>query len=188
MLDSLLQLIHVLASMVWLGGMFFAHFCLRPAAQQLEPPVRIGLLCGVLQRFFTAVTVAIAALLASGIWMLGRTARQVVQSGGQFSLPLDWALMVAIGLVMTGIFGYIRLVLFKQLVLAKEAGNWPEAGRWMAKIKTWVATNLGLGVAIVAFGDPAVVPCWRRVAAFVQDAEARLTASRCQAEWGDLLT
>ena len=150
MLDSLLQLIHVLATMVWLGGMFFAHFCLRPAAQQLEPPVRIGLLCGVLQRFFTAVTVAIAALLASGIWMLGRTARQVVQSGGQFSLPLDWALMVAIGLVMTGIFGYIRLVLFKQLVLAKEAGNWPEAGRWMAKIKTWVATNLGLGVAIVA--------------------------------------
>ena len=58
--------------------------------------------------------------------------------------------MVAIGLVMTGIFGYIRLGLFKQLVLAKEAGNWPEAGRWMAKIKTWVATNLGLGVAIVA--------------------------------------
>ena len=44
MLDSLLQLIHVLASMVWLGGMFFAHFCLRPAAQQLEPPVRIGLM------------------------------------------------------------------------------------------------------------------------------------------------
>lgn len=38
MLDSLLQLIHVLASMVWLGGMFFANFCLRPAAQQLEPP------------------------------------------------------------------------------------------------------------------------------------------------------
>ena len=38
MLDSLLQLIHVLASMVWLGGMFLAHFCLRPAAQQLEPP------------------------------------------------------------------------------------------------------------------------------------------------------
>ena len=79
MLDSLLQLIHVLASMVWLGGMFFAHFCLRPAAQQLEPLVRIGLMCGVLQRFFAAVTVAIAALLASGIWMLGRTARQVVQ-------------------------------------------------------------------------------------------------------------
>jgi len=113
--------------------------------------LRIGLMCCVLQRFFAAVTVAIAALLASGIWMLGRTARQVVQSGGQFALPLDWALMVAIGLVMTGIFGYIRLVLFKQLFLAKEAGNWPEAGRWMAKIKTWVATNLGLGVAIVAF-------------------------------------
>ena len=41
MLVSLLHLFYVLASMVWLGGMFFAHFCLRPAAQQLEPPVRI---------------------------------------------------------------------------------------------------------------------------------------------------
>ena len=103
-----------------------------------------------LQRFFTAVTVAIAALLASGIWMLGRTARRVVQSGGQFAPAIGLGLDGRHWLGDDGHFGYIRLVLFKQLVLAKEAGNWPEAGRWMAKIKTWVATNLGLGIAIVA--------------------------------------
>ena len=57
--------------------------------------------------------------------MLGRTARQVVQSGGQFSLPLISTLMVAIGLVMTGILATSGWCFFKQPVLAKEAGNWP---------------------------------------------------------------
>ena len=58
--------------------------------------------------------------------------------------------MVAIGLVMTGILATSGWCFSNSSFFAKEAGNWPEAGRWMAKIKTWVATNLGLGVAIVA--------------------------------------
>ncbi len=150
MTDTALKLIHVLATILWLGGMFFAHFCLRPAAQTLEPPARIELMHGVLRRFFVFVFVAVVALVASGIWMVGRTARQTVQSGGHFSLPIDWALMVLLGLVMTAIFGYIRLVLFRQLTQAKAAQNWPSAGAVMGSIKTWVAANLALGVATVA--------------------------------------
>ena len=50
MLDSLLQLIHVLASMVWLGRNVLCPFLPRPAAQQLEPPCASDC-CAVLQRF-----------------------------------------------------------------------------------------------------------------------------------------
>ena len=55
----------------------------------------------------------------------------------------------------------------------------------MAKIKTWVATSLGLSIAIVALvtllgADAGGV----FGSAFVQHAGARLTASRCRSRWG----
>ena len=40
MLYRALKTLHVLAIVVWIGGMVFAHFFLRPAAARLEPPVR----------------------------------------------------------------------------------------------------------------------------------------------------
>ena len=51
MLYNALKLTHVLSIIVWIGGMVFAHFFLRPAVQMLEPPQRVALMHGVLQRF-----------------------------------------------------------------------------------------------------------------------------------------
>ena len=83
MIDATLKTLHVLSIIVWIGGMVFAHFFLRPAVAQLEPPVRLRLMHDVLGRFFRAVLAASLLTLASGVWMLGRVARQVVQSGGK---------------------------------------------------------------------------------------------------------
>jgi len=50
---KLLYLVHVLATVVWVGGMFFAHQCLRPVVRaQLEGPQRLRLWNGVFGRFF----------------------------------------------------------------------------------------------------------------------------------------
>ena len=38
MLYQLLKLVHVLSIVIWTGGMFFAHFCLRPAVAKLDAP------------------------------------------------------------------------------------------------------------------------------------------------------
>ena len=38
MFYSVLKFIHVIAVILWVGGMLFAHCFLRPAAAQLEPP------------------------------------------------------------------------------------------------------------------------------------------------------
>ena len=46
-----LKLAHLLAIIVWVGGMVFAHFFLRPAAQSLEPPQRLRLMHDVAARF-----------------------------------------------------------------------------------------------------------------------------------------
>ena len=149
MLYNALKLVHVLSIIVWVGGMVFAHFFLRPAAQSLEPPQRVRLMHDVLQRFFAAVTAAVVLVLGSVLWMIGRAAKQVVQTGGVFSMPLDWTIMATLGLVMIAIFGHIRFALFRRLQRAVAASDWPSGAKAMGSIRSWVGVNLALGVVIV---------------------------------------
>ena len=134
MLYATLKLLHILSIVVWIGGMFFAHFFLRPAA---------------LQRFFGAVLIAIVIVLATGLWMIGRVAKESVQAGLSFNMPLDWTIMATLGLVMMAIFGHIRFALFKRLSKAVVASDWPAGGAALASIRTWVSVNLAIGVVII---------------------------------------
>ena len=149
MFYALLKALHLFAIIVWIGGMVFAHFFLRPAAGILEPAVRVRLMHGVLQRFFGAVLIAIAVTLVTGLWMIGRVAKQLVQSGASFNMPLEWTLMATLGVVMMLIFGHIRFVLFKRLSGAVQALDWPAGAAVLGQIRTWVLVNLSLGVLIV---------------------------------------
>lgn len=149
MIYAILQLIHVLAIVVWVGGMAFAHFFLRPAAQFLEPPLRVRLMHGVLQRFFGAVLVVIVLVLGTGLWMIGRVAKESVQAGLSFAMPLDWMIMATLGVLMMAIFGHIRFALFKRLSRAVAASDWPAGGAALASIRTWVGVNLAIGVVII---------------------------------------
>ena len=149
MIYATLKTVHVLSIIVWLGGMVFAHFFLRPAAARLEAPLRLRLMHDVLGRFFQAVLVASLLTLASGVWMLGRVARQVVQSGGSFEMPLAWTVMAVLGIAMVAIFMHIRFVIFKRLGRAVAASEWAAAGAALAQIRTWVSINLGLGAVVL---------------------------------------
>ena len=104
MIYATLKTIHVFSIVLWIGGMAFAHFFLRPAVAQLEASVRLRLMHDVLGRFFQAVLVASLLTLASGVWMLGRVAKQVVQSGGRFDMPTSWTLIAVLGVAMVAIF------------------------------------------------------------------------------------
>ena len=56
---AIAYVLHVLAALIWVGGMFFAHSSLRPtAAETLQPPERLRLLTGVFKRFFNAFQLA----------------------------------------------------------------------------------------------------------------------------------
>jgi uncharacterized membrane protein len=149
MFYATLKTLHVLAIVVWIGGMVFAHFFLRPAVAQLEPPMRLRLMHDVLGRFFRAVFVASLLTLFSGLWMLGRVAKQVVQSGGNFNMPLSWTIMAVLGVAMVAIFMHIRFALYKRLGAAVAASDWAKGGAALAQIRTWVAINLGLGVLVL---------------------------------------
>ena len=149
MIYSLLKLTHVLSIIVWIGGMVFAHFFLRPAVAGLEPPQRVRLMHDVLGRFFQAVLVLATLTLVSGLWMIGRVAKEAVQSGAAFHMPLAWTVMATLGLVMVAIFGHIRFALFKRLKHAVDLADWPAGGAALSAIRQWVVVNMVLGLTIV---------------------------------------
>ena len=147
---ALLKTVHVLAVLVWVGGMAFAHFFLRPSLTVLEPPQRLALMHAVLGRFFRAVLWATGAVLLTGFWMLGRVARQFHALDAPIVWPWDWWLMAAVGVLMVGIFAHIRLVRWPVMDRAVQARDWPAAGAALAGIRQWVAVNLALGLGLVA--------------------------------------
>lgn len=149
MIDAALKTLHLLSIIVWLGGMVFAHFFLRPAVARLEPAERLRLMHDVLGRFFQAVLVASLLTLATGVWMLGRVAKQAVQSGGSFEMPLAWTLMAVLAVAMVAIFLHIRFALYTRLGRAVAASEWAAGAAALGQIRNWVSVNLGLGVLIV---------------------------------------
>lgn len=150
MLYALLKTVHVLAVVLWVGGMAFAHFFLRPSLALLEPPQRLALMREVLRRFFAAVLVASLLTLATGLGMLDQAARPVIQAGACMTWPVDWIAMTVLGLLMLAIFGYIRFVLYRRFTAALDAADLPAAAAGLAGIRLWVGINLAIGLALIA--------------------------------------
>lgn len=150
MFYATLKTIHLLSVIVWIGGMVFTQFFLRPAVAVLAAPERVRLMHDVLGRFFNAVLLAAGLTLASGSWMIGRMARQMAQSGVKFNMPIEWMVMAALGILMLLILGHIRFALYPRLTRAVVASAWPAGGAALASIRTWVLVNLVIGVLIVA--------------------------------------
>ena len=141
---KLLYLAHVLATVVWVGGMLFAHQCLRPVAlAQLEGPQRLRLWNGVFGRFFPWVWVSVATLLASGHAL-------ILQFGGFKGLPVHVHLMTGVGYLMAAIFAYIFFIPYQALKKNVAAQIWPAAGVALNRIRVLVGTNLTLGLLNIA--------------------------------------
>ncbi len=149
MLYALLKTVHLLCIVAWVGGMFFTLHCLRPAVAALDGPARVRLMHATLARFFKVVLVAAALVLVTGGWMMNKAAQAAAQAGGKFNMPLDWYVMVVLGVLMVAIFGHIRFVLFKRLGQAVDTQAWPAGAAALGSIRSWVMVNLGLGIAIV---------------------------------------
>lgn len=137
--------LHLLGTIVWVGGMFFAHMALRPAANELlEPAQRLPLLYRTLSGFFPWVWASMVLILGSGYWIfLGLWA-------GQAGLYVH--LMQGIGLIMVGVFVYIYFLPFRKMGQALAKGNFPLAGTRMALIRQLIGTNLILGLIATTVG------------------------------------
>jgi uncharacterized membrane protein len=142
-MPALMKFLHIAAAIVWLGGISFMLFALRPAATaQLAPPQRLPLIAAVLQGFFRWVWLSIGILLLTGLAMLTAV--------GMKHAPLGWHLMFGIGLLMFALFGHLFFGPFRRLKRAVAAADWPEGGRRAGQIATLAMANLLLGALAIA--------------------------------------
>lgn len=141
------MLLHVVAVVIWVGGMFFAYAILRPvAASQLEPPARLTLWSGVFAGFFPWVWSSIVAILATGFWMI------FGWYSGMAHVGLYVHLMLALGIVMMLIFTHVYFAPFARLKRAVAAQDWPAGGKSLAQIRMLVGINTLIGLLTIAIG------------------------------------
>jgi uncharacterized membrane protein len=139
--------LHALSAVVWVGGMFFAHQVLRPAAAALDPRPRLLLWSRVLGRFFAWVIAAIVLLLASGYAMV------FAAFGGFGKVGLHVNLMQGLGILMMLLFFHLYFAPWRRFRRAVGREDWAEGGRRLSQIRTIVTINLVLGLIVVAIGS-----------------------------------
>lgn len=140
---SILLALHLLAAVVWVGGMFFAYMALRPAAAYLQPRERLELWQRVFDRFLHWVWAAVALLLVTGYWMV------LGPLGGFKGLGLHIQIMQGLGWVMILLFLHLYFAPYRRMRGALAAGDEPAAARRLAQIRLIVAVNLALGLVVV---------------------------------------
>ena len=138
---SLLSSLHILAVIVWVGGMFFAYMVLRPAAASLlEPPQRLSLWRRVFNGFFPWVWASIILILVSGLWMM------FAYFGGFAGASAYIHTMLALGIIMMMLFMHVFFAPYKRLKKAVDAQNWPEGAKQLNMIRKIVGINTILGI------------------------------------------
>lgn len=150
---SIWLFLHFSGVAVWIGGMVFAHFCLRPAAiATLQPPQRVALTSAALGRFFGIVAASLVAIWASGIAMFAGLAASGVRP------PAAWTAMAGVAALMTAVFAFIVLRPYPRVRAAVAAGEAPKAAAALDSIRRYVALNLVLGFATIALATIGAAP------------------------------
>ncbi|WP_433739076.1 CopD family protein [Pseudomonas putida] len=145
---SLVYSLHILAALVWVGGMFFAWMVLRPAAiKALEGPARLKLWLEVFQGFFRWVWGAVVLLPVSGVVMLN------LHFAGFEQAPRYVQVMMGLYVVMTALFIRIQALMLPELRTAVEAQDWPAGAAVLGRIRKVVGINLLVGLVVVAIAS-----------------------------------
>ena len=135
---------HLLAAVIWVGGMFFAYNALRPAAAQtLEPPLRLELWVQVFRRFFVWVWLSIGVLLTTGYWMLFQ------YFGGFASAGIHVHIMHVAGLLMVLIYMFVFFAPYRRMRRAVIVQDYPLAAANLNQIRILVGVNTVIGLLVI---------------------------------------
>jgi uncharacterized membrane protein len=143
---SIALALHILSAVVWVGGMFAAYLCLRPAAGPLEPPQRLALWRRFFAKFLPWVWICVILLLGSGYWMM------TAHFGGFAQAPVYINAMQGIGWIMLILFFWLFHGPWLKFKRAVDAQDWANAGTQLNRIRQIIAINLPLGLIVVTIG------------------------------------
>ncbi|MGE8497727.1 MAG: CopD family protein [Pseudomonas sp.] len=142
---ALIYTLHLLAALIWVGGMFFAWMILRPAAVgTLEAPARLTLWVDVFRRFFLWVWIAVVVLPITGVGMLH------MGFSGFDTAPRYVHIMIGLYIAMLALFIRVQALQLPELRRAVEAKDWPTAGAALGRIRRLVGINLIIGLTLIS--------------------------------------
>jgi uncharacterized membrane protein len=137
---SWVRAIHILAIVVWIGGMFFAVSVLRPSIAALEPLQRIAVHNRVFRRFFLIVWHAMPIALITGFAMV------LGLHGGFAGLPWNVEAMMVLGIVMAIVFVAVVFGPYRRFRAAVATAR---AGEAAERIRRLILLNILLGVITI---------------------------------------
>lgn len=141
---TVLIAIHILAAVVWVGGLFFIYFVLRPAVLDMDLAGRLLVWRKCLDNFFPWLWGAIAALLGSGYGLIIAFPDEV----GGIHVPI----MQGLGWIMILIFGHTYFSPYLRLRQALDRGDTNGAARQIEKFRLTLIASLSLGLITVLVG------------------------------------
>lgn len=137
--------VHLLAALIWVGGMFFAWMILRPAAvTALDAPARLTLWVEVFRRFFLWVWIAVLVLPITGVGLMH------LRFSGFETAPRYVHVMIGLYIAMLALFIRVQALQLPALRKAVAAQDWPAGGAVLGRIRRLVGINLLLGLTLVA--------------------------------------
>lgn len=135
--------LHLIAAIIWVGGMFYAYMILRPvAASLLEPPLRLQLWSAVFQKFFVWVWGIIIIIPGTGYFMIFTN-----WDGFKF-VTMDIHIMHGLGILMILLYLHLFFAPYRRMNQALAENNIQEAGKRLSQIRIIVLINMLLGLTI----------------------------------------
>ena len=139
--------LHMIAAIVWVGGVFFVRAVLLPSLDEWDAAERYAVLARVLPVFFRTVWGAVAVLLVTGYGVLLFGYSDGLGGGG---IHVD--IMQVLGWVLIAAFAYLDFGPFRFFLRARAAGDFDRATAKLASLRKGFAVTMGLGMLTAAVG------------------------------------
>ena len=142
-INTALIALHVLAAVLWVGGMFFSLFVVRPVLLSLQPPERLRIWSLMLSRFFVFVGIAITVIVVTGYLLV------MARYGGFAGAPGYVHAMHLLAWTMAALFIWLLVFPFRNMRQQLALGEYAAAAGELNRIRHIVTINLLLGVVVI---------------------------------------
>jgi uncharacterized membrane protein len=146
-LFALSLVLHTLASIVWVGGVFFVRVVLIPSLHGWEAPERFAVLARVMPVFFRVIWGAVVVLLLTGYGVLLFGYSDGLGGGG---VHVD--IMQFFGWILILSFVYMDLGPFRGFLRARAGGDMDRAAHKLDELRKGMSYTLFLGMVTAAVG------------------------------------
>jgi uncharacterized membrane protein len=132
--------LHVVATIVLLGGLFFASVVFRPIARDLDIETASSLWARMLSRFFAWGWVGLLVIVATGIGMV------FLKFGGFSGIPMIHRGNMVIGIPAVVLFGYLFFGPWQQYRRTMSRRDWDAAQKEIKRVRVVMSIILVLGL------------------------------------------